>query len=42
MRGSDFTFDSVQMMYYKRQKVNLFVVVHILILQTGQKRKKQQ
>ena len=35
MRGSDFTFDSVQLMYYKCHKVNSDVVVHILILQTG-------
>ena len=35
MRGSDFIFDSVQLMYYKYHKVTLNVVVHILILQTG-------
>ena len=34
MRGSDFIFDSVQLMYCKCHKV-LNVVVHILILQTG-------
>ena len=35
MRGSEFIFDSVQMMYYKCHKVILDVVVHILVLPTG-------
>ena len=39
-RGSDFIFDSVQLKYYKCHRVNL--VVHILILQAGYKRKKQK
>ena len=34
MRGSDFIFDSLQLMYYKCDKI-LNVVVHILILKTG-------
>ena len=40
--GSDFIFDSVQLMYYKCQKVNLDVVVHILILQTGKSNNKSE
>ena len=35
MEGSEFVIDLVQMMYYRCHKVNLYVVVHILILQTG-------
>ena len=35
MRGSDFIFDSVQLMYYTCHKVKLNVGDHILILQTG-------
>ena len=38
MRGSDFVCDSVQLMYYKCDKVNF----KFLILQIEQKRKKQQ
>ena len=35
MKGSDFVFDSVQVLYYKCRKVNFSCVVRILILQTG-------
>ena len=42
MTGSDFIFDSVQLMYYKCHEVILEMVVHILILLTEEKRKKQQ
>ena len=35
MKGSDFIFDSVQLMYYKCHEINLNVVVHISILQMG-------
>ena len=40
MRVSNFIFDSIQLMYYKCYKVNSRRVFYILILQTGQKRKK--
>ena len=33
MRGSDFIFDSVQIVYYKCHKVYLYMVLIILILQ---------
>ena len=42
MEEREFIFDSVQLMYYKCHKVNLDVVDHILILQTGWKRKLQE
>ena len=42
MRGSDFIFDLVQILYDKCHKKILNVVVQVLILQTGHKRKKQQ
>ena len=35
MKGSDLIFDSVQLLYYKCRKINLNVVDHIMILQTG-------
>ena len=35
MKGSDFIFDLVQLVYYKCHKVNLNALVHILTLQTG-------
>ena len=36
IRGCDFTFDSVQLMYYKCHKVNFKRVgIYILILQAG-------
>ena len=35
MRGSDLIFDSVQLLHYKCHKINLNVVDHIMILQTG-------
>ena len=36
MRGSDFIFDYVNLLYFKFHKINFmkYVVVHILILQT--------
>ena len=40
MKASNFIFDSIQLMYYKCHKVNSRRVFYILILQTGQKRKK--
>ena len=35
MRGRDFIFDLVQLLIYKCHKINLNMVVHILILQSG-------
>ena len=35
MKGSDFIFDSVQLMYHKCHEVNFKAVVNILVLQTG-------
>ena len=37
VKGSDFIFNSVQLMYYKCHKISFihYAVVHILILQTG-------
>ena len=35
MRGSDFTFDSVQMLFYKCHKINFILGGHISIFQFG-------
>ena len=35
MKGSDFIFDSVQLMYISVIKYIFYVAIHILILQTG-------
>ena len=35
MRGSDFIFDSIQLLYYKCDKINFKCGGHILVLQTG-------
>ena len=40
MRGINVIFDCVNRMYYNCHKTTLNVVVHILILRTGEKRKK--
>ena len=42
MRGSNFIFDFVNLIYYKCHKINFDAVVHILIFWTGKKTKKQQ
>ena len=39
MRGSDFIFDSVQLLYFKCHKLTLENVDHILIFQTGKEEK---
>ena len=41
MSGSAFIFDAVQLMYYKFHKVILDLEIHLLVLQTAYKRKKQ-
>ena len=40
MRGINVIFDCVNRMYYKCGETTLNMVVHILILRTGEKRKK--
>ena len=39
MRGSDFIFNSVQLLYFKCHKLTLENVDHILIFQTGKEEK---
>ena len=40
MKGSDFMFDCVHLLYYKFHKINLNEVDHLLILLSGCKTKK--
>ena len=38
MRGSDFIFECINLLYFKFHKINLNAVVHIFILQVESKR----
>ena len=42
MRGSEFVFDSVDLLYYKLHKISLNRTDHIKILQKGWKTKRQR